>query len=233
VDIALLRRRRFLVLLTTLGIAVVVQSLNQGLVRSSVVTDALVILTASVVFVVVFEHMSQRLVALAVAIAAIVITGARYFLPRSYELPLAVAYNVLLFLFLGWAVMEILRGLFAGRPVQRDDILGAVCGYLIASAAWANLYALSELLVPGCFNVSPELQGQLADWHGRHALFTYFSLVTLTTLGYGDVTPDRAPATALVLAEAVFGQFYVAIVVAQLVAMRLMRAIDAMGPKSK
>src|SRR5262245_52175791 len=55
---------------------------------------------------------------------------------------------------------------------------------------------------------SPALQ-ELATWHGRHALFNYFSVVTLTTMGFGDITPVRPPATALAMVEAVFGQFYI------------------------
>ena len=52
-------------------------------------------------------------------------------------------------------------------------------------------------------------------------MFNYFSIVTLTTMGYGDITPARAPATVLAMLEAVFGQFYIAVVVAQLVGARM------------
>ena len=57
-------------------------------------------------------------------------------------------------------------------------------------------------------------------------MFNYFSLVTLTTMGYGDVTPARAPATMLATLEAVFGQFYIAVLVAQLVGLRLAQALQ-------
>ena len=55
-------------------------------------------------------------------------------------------------------------------------------------------------------------------------MFDYFSLVTLTTMGYGDITPARAPATVFATLEAIFGQFYIAILVAQLVGLRLVQA---------
>ena len=64
-------------------------------------------------------------------------------------------------------------------------------------------------------------------------MFNYFSLVTLTTMGYGDVTPVRPPATALATLEAVFGQFYIAVVVAQLVGLRLAQAFGPKGPPSR
>ncbi|MGH8680178.1 MAG: ion channel [Burkholderiales bacterium] len=228
-DNATFRSRRFLVLLSTLAVVLAVQSLSQGLAASSIITDVLVILAVLAVFFLVFEHTPQRLAALATAIAAIVITGAHYLLPDRFHVPLAVAYHGLLVLFLGWALVEILRNLFAEKPIRTDDLLGAVCGYVIAGAAWGNLYALSELLVPGAFSVAPAIQGELADWHGRRALFTYFSFTTISSLGYADVTPTRAPATTMALVEVVFGQFYLAVVVAQIVSMRLAQAVKSLG----
>ena len=56
----------------------------------------------------------------------------------------------------------------------------------------------------------------------------YFSVVALTTMGDGDTTPMRAPARALAMLEAVFRQFYIALVVARLVALRMAQAF---GPR--
>ena len=228
-DSATFRSRRFLILLSTLAVVLAVQSLSQGLAVSSIITDVLVILVVMAVFFLVFEHTPQRLAALVAAIAAIAITLAHYVLPDRFHVPLAVAYHGLLIVFLGWALVEILRSLFAEKPVQTDDLLGAVCGYVVAGAAWANLYALSELLVPGSFSVDPAIQGALTDWHGRRTLFTYFSFTTISSLGYAEVTPTRAPATTMALVEVVFGQFYLAVVVAQIVSMRLAQAVRSLG----
>jgi hypothetical protein len=86
---------------------------------------------------------------------------------------------------------------------------------------WTNLYGAIDLLFPGSFSVPQQMQAQLSDWDGRHAIFIYFSLVTLTTVGFGDVTATQGPATVLVALEAVAGQFYIAVVVAQLVGIKL------------
>jgi Ion channel len=85
----------------------------------------------------------------------------------------------------------------------------------------ANLYAFTEALLPGSFAATSSLEHDLASWHGRLALFDYFSLVTLTTMRDGDVTPVSPPATAFATLQAVFGQFYIAVVMAQLVGARL------------
>ncbi len=70
-----------------------------------------------------------------------------------------------------------------------------------------------NVLIPGSFNISTSESAfeQLQD-------FIYFSFVTLATLGYGDIVPLSATARALSIIEAVFGQFYIAILVAGLVA---------------
>jgi len=67
-------------------------------------------------------------------------------------------------------------------------------------------------------------------WHGRIAVLSYVSLSSLTSLGAGVVVPIRPPATILTALEAVFGQFYIAIVVAQLVGARLAQALQRNGP---
>ena len=126
----------------------------------------------------------------------------------------------------------ILRRIFERKVVGGDDVLGAICGYLLAGIAWGSLYLLVELLVPGSFSVHQAIAGQLGGWYSRQSLFDYYSLMTLTTIGYGDITPIRPPATSLTWIEAMFGQFYIAVIVAQLVGLRLAEALQPPDPKS-
>jgi hypothetical protein len=135
-------------------------------------------------------------------------------------------YYGLVVLFLAYTVALILRGLFAQKVILADHVVGAVCGYLLAGLAWAALYMLVETVQPGSVRVSPEIAWQLADEHTRRYLFHYFSFETLTTVGYGDVTPVRPAACSLVWLEAVFGQFYLAVIVAQLVGLKLAQAVQ-------
>jgi len=67
------------------------------------------------------------------------------------------------------------------------------------------------------------------DWHLKRSLFDYLSLTTLTSLGYGDITPVGQPAYSLTWLEMVVGQFYMAVVVAQLVGLKLAQAISRAG----
>ncbi len=142
-------------------------------------------------------------------------------LPPGERLALEVAIHLGGHDFPGARRCVILRHLFERRAVRIDDILGTLCGFLLAAMAWANLFGMIELLAPGAFDVASSIKPALGQWHGRESLFLYFSLTTLTTLGYGDVTPVASAARSAASLEGVFGQFYIAVVVAQLVGSKL------------
>lgn len=99
-----------------------------------------------------------------------------------------------------------------GNEINANRLVGAVCVYLLLGAIWAMTYTLIELLTPGSFSgFSPT---QDAGWDSE---WLYFSFVTMTTLGYGDILPISATARGLAYMQAVFGQFYIAMLVAGLV----------------
>jgi len=107
-----------------------------------------------------------------------------------------------------------------------------LCGYLLAAVAWGNAYAVVYALWPASFRVADAIAWQLAGWHLRRYLFNYFSVMTLTTMGFGDITPASLLAYSLVWLEVVFGQFYLAVVVAQLVGLKLAQAINRDRPEA-
>jgi len=72
-------------------------------------------------------------------------------------------------------------------PVTRDRILGAVAAYLLFGLTWASAYHLLAIHLPGLFRSPPDRADPWPTW-------AYFSFVTLTTVGYGDVTPVAMPA---------------------------------------
>ena len=115
------------------------------------------------------------------------------------------------------AVWVILRDLFRKRAVGAENVLGAICGYLIAGDAWAAVHGVVYIAMPAAYRINPAISGLLADWHGRYAVFSYYGFAQMLTLGYADVTPVRPPATTLSLLCALFGLFYTAVVVSQFV----------------
>lgn len=102
---------------------------------------------------------------------------------------------------------------FAAGRITTDRIMGAVALYLALGVAWGNAYEIVALLDSGAFN------GGVQGVHGVERWY-YFSFVTLTTVGYGDVTPVARAAQSLAIAEALVGQLYPAIILARLVTLQ-------------
>lgn len=102
---------------------------------------------------------------------------------------------------------------FRLRHALRDRIFGAVVLYLLLGVIWAMAYAMADRLVPQAFAGRLETGTSLGNW-------TYFSFVTLTTLGYGDITPVAHIVRSLATLEALIGQLYPAIIIARLVSLQ-------------
>ena len=116
--------------------------------------------------------------------------------------------------FLFWVCGLLLRDIILrSQSVTLELILGAINIYLMVGLAFALMFGLIEHLQPGSFSGLAE-QMNVPD---PILNFVYFSFITLTTLGYGDITPLSQYATTASFTEAVFGQLYLAILVARLV----------------
>jgi len=213
-----LHHRKFAVLLALLCLALAIETIAaKGSAR--VLSDAVGSVLGAVTWFVVFQRPRERAAMGAIILLALMLSWARYFVAESWVDALSLTVQALLAVFLWSAVYTILRDLFSRRSAGGANVLGAVCGYLIAGAAWGRINAITYLLVPSAYSFSPEVTALLPDWHGREALFTYYAFTQMLTLGYNDVNPVRAPATTWSLFGAMFGLFYTAVVVSQFVGM--------------
>jgi hypothetical protein len=103
-------------------------------------------------------------------------------------------------------------------PVTGHRVRGAVAGYLLLGFSCAYAYGLIDFLIPGAFQMpAADLQSRKA----QSEAFLYFSIVTLTTLGYGDITAVHPVARSVVMMEALLGQLYPAILIARLVTLQM------------
>ena len=114
------------------------------------------------------------------------------------------------------AVLVLIR-VFRAGPITGHRIQGAIAVYLLLGLIWVSAYNLIHQTIPGAFRF-PE--GELSPLRFKHGLM-YFSFVTLTTVGYGDITPAHPLARSLAMAEALVGQLYPAILIGRLVSMEL------------
>jgi len=117
---------------------------------------------------------------------------------------------------IGSLTVLVVQQVFREGPITVQRIQGAVAVYLLVGLMWANVYVLIEQLSPGAFRMSrpPENPDVLAS-------FAYYSFVTLTTMGYGDILPVHPMARSAAVLEALVGQLFPAILIARLVAMEL------------
>ena len=118
-------------------------------------------------------------------------------------------------LFTAVVIAGILDFIFKSERINREIIYAAILLYLLAALMWAFVYTFLELVDPASFNID------LSQVEANLAVFRYFSFVTITTLGYGDVTPVTDVAKAFAALEAVVGQLYLVVAVAWLVGMHV------------
>lgn len=167
-------------------------------------------LTVIVVLAAIYSVSRQRrllLLACALGIPALLTTAVSIATANPFA---AIVSKITDVLFFGFTTAVLLHHVLADREVTADTLYGAACVYLLSGLTWSLLYGLVELLHPGSFQTA---SGQGVTWSD----LLFFSFVTLTTLGYGDITPVSSPARSLATVQAVFGVLYNAILIARLV----------------
>ncbi len=113
----------------------------------------------------------------------------------------------------------ILARVFQKGEITLHRVMGAVTAYLFIGMAWAMLYELIELNSPGAFQFPSS--SSPAEGHSLRANLFYFSFVTPTTAGYGDIVAVLPAARMLAVLEALTGQLFPAVLIARLVSMEI------------
>lgn len=119
-------------------------------------------------------------------------------------------------LFIGFVVVELLRFIVSAPRVNAEILCAAVAGFLLAGLLWSLAYSLLDRLDPNSFVFTLSSKSSLS-MSGFASL--YFSFITLSTVGYGDIVPVSGAARMLAMVEAMFGMFYMATLVARLVSL--------------
>lgn len=175
--------------------------------------------TAVTIFAVASVSEKRGLLAVFSLLAVAIIAGTWYahWFP-GYSVALSVHFLGVLFLAL--VVGAILTHVFRSTHITRETITGAICAYLLIGSMWAHVFSIVENVSPGSFadnSIEANAASGPEPMRDQADRFTYFSFVTLTTLGFGDMTPLSRPARNLTALEAIFGQLYLAVLIARLV----------------
>lgn len=127
--------------------------------------------------------------------------------------------------FLIYTIAVVLRYVFHSQHVTYDTVCASLCVYLLLGVLWAQVYSIHEELRPGAFTLS-EGKTPLRSVAEGDTRFLYFSFVTLTTLGYGDIVPTTPIGRMLAGLEAIIGQLYLVVLVSRLVGLEIAESIE-------
>jgi len=173
-------------------------------------------LTTLVLLVAVLSIAGRWKALLGIALAAPAVIGEWLNYWRPDETLIYVVTRVSGLLFIGFVVVELLRFIIYAPQVDAEVLCAAVAGFLLSGLAWSLAYNLLDRLDPNSFVFT--LSGKNGfSMNGFTSL--YFSFITLSTLGYGDIVPTAQVARMLAMVEAMFGMFYMALLVARLVSL--------------
>ncbi|PYK64457.1 MAG: ion transporter [Verrucomicrobia bacterium] len=115
-----------------------------------------------------------------------------------------------------FVVVNLLRFVLRAPSVDVEVLCASISAYLMLGLIWTMAYWLVEQLTPGAFAFNTTT-GTKETMEGFNAF--YFSFITLSTVGYGDITPVSKVARMLAAMEAMTGLFYVAVLIARLVSL--------------
>jgi hypothetical protein len=141
------------------------------------------------------------------------------FLAKTFRFPLQESFNFYLVglsinaLFLAIAIAVLIMKIFAAPRITAETIKGGISVYFLIGFLWAYLYSLLMLLDQQALSFT---SGSF-----EYTSLTYFSFTTLTTLGYGDITPVSWLARNLTILESTFGQIYLTVLIARLVGLHI------------
>lgn len=164
---------------------------------------------------------------LALGFAAVIVALTILTDPEEIEdRQIAVSYYTVVALFITYAVVVILYEVTQARTFSYHLIISALAAYLLLALLWALLYSIIEIVEPGSFAINPLLLG--ADTIASNEIFDtflYFSIITLTTVGFGDISPVSPVARSVASVEPIIGQLLLAVLVAWLVGMYISDSI--------
>ena len=208
--IFLQKNNRFLVLLVSLVLFFACYPIVEHYLLASLILNLFFMLIVMSGVLAISDTPQPLYTSLSLALFTVVFRWLHYFYQLDLWFILENTANILFWIYIA---VRMLRFILNQRIITAELIYAAMAVYFIFGLAWASTYQLLEISVPNSFAISN------ADTSEQNFIFQmwYFSMVTLTTLGYGDIAPISMLAKVFVVLEAIMGQFYIAILIANLI----------------
>jgi len=158
------------------------------------------------------EDKNRAIIILFIAAPFVIIDGINIFFTDRYLMIAAISFRTILYFYI---VILLVINLLSYRVITGDVIYCAISTYFMIGIMWAGVYMITEGISPGSFSGIFET----AD-------LMYFSFVTLTTVGFGDITPQSILGKRLAVFEAAMGGIYLAVIIALIVGRYISRQVE-------
>ena len=224
-----MRRHRFDILLVALTLLLLsapvvhtLRPLSHPVLAGTTVTVLFSVMLLSAVFAV-CQSRRTVVVALSLAVPTIILQAIGVSLRWD---GIVIPNHVLGISFLAYSIVLIIRFLFVNERITANMIWASLCVYLLMGVLWAEVYSLIYVLDHESFVFvlaqDDQNEARLMRFGEAESIYPlYYSFVTMTTLGYGDIVPTSAVARMLAAIQAVMGQLYLAVLVARLVGLHI------------
>ena len=208
---------RFLSLLVTLLILLGVGPFISERAGLLILTDVFMSFILMAAIYAVSESNRQTVIALILGVPMLATIWLKILIRAEW---LMVAGGVITILFFGYIIVNLLKFIFKAPRVSRNVIYASIIVYLLLGVTWGSVFLLVYQLDPTSFDLSVVQITKIEH------IFMYFSFVTLTTLGYGDISPITSHVYSLAVLEAIIGQLYLTVLVARLVGLHISHSTD-------
>jgi len=232
-------RRHTALLIAIVALFLVRPLIGDGALATAVFSVALLILLLFALYAIQVDELvgereallAQRrrrsIIGLALAVPAIAERLAMILMPSPTLYLTGTILWLLLFIFITW---NQLRGVLRQKAITSETISMSISVYLLLGFTWGLFYIVLHHVQPLAFNFgSPPAPAAGVDEQKTFPILIYFSLTTLSTIGFGDITPVTLQARYAAVAEGIAGQFYLAILVARLVGIQMSQAASRAG----
>ena len=215
--VEMLKRDRYLFLLLSILSLLLIIPLFHGIFELNTLID----ISITAIFLSSLYAISKKKQTLRIAVGFILPIIAGMWLANLVHVPnIRLLADFCSIFFFAFIIIIILSALLKENTVTLDVIYGAVVVFLLMALMWAFIFDVIETLAPGSFQVTAD------HAQGARVHFVYYSFVTITTVGYGDILPVSPIARAFSILEMVVGQFYLIILIARLVGINITQSLE-------